>query len=178
MEKIRIEPLSHSTLDKTSKLAMNVFESKVKDEDYPPKWFKASLDFEKNKKIHQEFDVTSSRYWVALVNKEVLGVIGLYTLLYDENEAYWIGWYCVDDKSRGKGIGKALLDFAINKAKQDNKKYIRLYTSKESNEKRANEIYDKLGFKLMKKEKLNRLVTSERFREFLENYIYKELKLE
>lgn len=177
MKKIKIEPLSSSTLDETSRLAVSVFNNEEEDEDYPPKWFGASLDFEKNKKAHQEMDVTSSRYWVAIENKKVLGVIGLYTLSYDESKAYWIGWYCVSDKARGKGIGKALLDFAINKAKKDNKKYLRLYTSEEQNEKRANEIYDKLGFKPMSQKKLDKLVTSERFRKFIQKYIYKELRL-
>ena len=169
--------MAYSTLDKTSRMAVKIFKNDIGDEDYPPRWFKASLDFEKNKKKHKEFEVTSSRYWIAREKDKVLGVIGLYTLSYDEKEAYWIGWYCVDIKARGKGVGKALLDFVIKKAKKDGKKRLRLYTSNDPNERKANEMYDKLGFKPMDKEKMRKLVTSKRFRRFLEKYIYKELKL-
>jgi len=106
-----------------------------------------------------------------------LGVVGLYTLSYDEKEAYWLGWYCVNNNARGKGVGKALLGFAIRKVNKDGKKYLRPYTFNEPNERKANRIYDKLGFKSMTKKKLHRLVTSKRFRNYIKKYIYKELKL-
>jgi GNAT superfamily N-acetyltransferase len=177
-EEIRIELLSKKTLADACKLTLRVFHSDVSEEDYPPKWLKASLDPKKNKSSYIGLDVRGVRYWVALSEKDkVVGIIGLYTLKYDEKEAYWLAWYCVDPKSGGKGIGRALLDFVITKAKKDGKKWFRLYTSDEPNEKRANEMYDKLGFKPIKSKKINKIITSKRFRSFTKDLVYKELKL-
>jgi len=82
MGEIKIKPLSKSTLHETSDLAVKVFKGDINDEDYPPKWFEASLNFKKNKKAHQEFHVTSSRYWVAVRKKEGFGGCwSLYTFI-------------------------------------------------------------------------------------------------
>lgn len=177
-EKIRIESLSEENLDNASKLTISVFHNKKSDEDYPPRWFKASLHPEKNKKDYDEMDVKDLKYWVAVDNKEnVLGIIGYYTLKYDEKEANWVGWYCVNPKDRGKGIGKMLLNFIITKTKKEGKTWVRLYTSNGPNEKRANKIYDKLGFKPIQDKKINKIITSKKFRAFTKELVYKELKL-
>jgi GNAT superfamily N-acetyltransferase len=177
-ERIKIDPLSEKTLTSACKLTLDVFHPNINDKDYPPKWLKASLKPEINKELYLEFDIMSLKYWVALdTNNRVFGIIGLYTLSYDEKEAYWLGWYCVDPKSRGKGVGKLLLNFVISKAKKDGKKWLRLYTSNEPNERRANEIYDKLGFKLIKNKKINEIINSKRFKEFTKGLVYKELNL-
>lgn len=176
MEKIKIRPLSKETLQQVSMLALEVFPSDPHDEDYPPKSFKISLNCKKNKRM--DLDVTFLKYWAALDDKgKVHGIVGLYTLSYDENEAYWLGWYLVGPKSRGRGIGKMLLNFIITKARKDGKKYLRLYTSRDPNEKKANEIYDKLGFTPIKSKKINKIIADKKFRAFTKNLVYKELKL-
>ena len=178
VKKIEIKPLSKETLNSASKLTLSVFHSKKTDEDYPPKWFKASLNSKTNKKTYNDLDVKDLKYYVALDDKDkVLGIIGYYTLEYDEKEAYWLGWYCVDPKSRGKGVGKLLLEFIIKKTKKDRKTWLRLYTSNEPNEKRANKIYDKLGFKPIQDKKINEVITSKKFKEFTKDLVYRELKL-
>jgi GNAT superfamily N-acetyltransferase len=178
-EKIRIEALSKKTLNGACKLTLDVFHPNVIDEDYPPRELKISLDLEKNKKACIEFEITYLKYWVALNNRnKVVGIIGLYTLTYDEGEAYWLGWYCVDPKFRRKNIGKLLLNFAIDKAKKEGKKWLRLYTSNAPNEKMANKIYDKLGFKPIKSKKINKIINSEKNKEFAKDFVYRELKLQ
>ena len=32
--------------------------------------------------------------------------------------AVWMSWYCVDPDMRGQGIGKMLIEFAIEKARE------------------------------------------------------------
>jgi GNAT superfamily N-acetyltransferase len=78
----------------------------------------------------------------------VLGTTRLYSLEKDEKEAYWLGWYCVDPAFRGKGIGGKLLDHAIRKAKERDKKFLRLYTSTSPEEKSAQHIYDSRALEL------------------------------
>lgn len=175
---MKIEPLSKNTLSDVCKLTLKVFHSKVSDEDYPPKWLKASLNPGAKDSPYSDLDVKSLQYWVALNNNgEVIGVIGVYTLTYDYEEAYWVAWYCVDPKSRGKGIGKALLDFVVTKAKKDGKKWLRLYTSNDPNEKRANEMYNKLGFKPIKSKKILSIINDKKFETFTKDLVYKELGL-
>lgn len=70
-----------------------------------------------------------------------------------------------------------LLNFIIVKTRQDGKSWLRLYSSNEPNEKRANKIYDKLGFKLIKDKKIQEIITSDKFLDFTKDLVYKELKL-
>jgi len=129
-DEIEIKPLSEQTLAEASKLTLDVFHLHEDDEDYPPKSLKASLYPKENKDYYEDLDVTNLKYWVAVdSNNHVLGIIGYYTLKYDEKEAYWVGWYCVNPESRGKGVGRLLLNLIINKTKDDGKKWLRLYTS-------------------------------------------------
>ncbi|MGI0493174.1 GNAT family N-acetyltransferase [Alkalinema pantanalense CENA528] len=104
--------------------------------------------------------VQQLNYWVALDdrgsqsssdlhNSAVMGMIGLYNHQEDADEALWIAMFCVDPAYRGQGIGKDLLNFAINKAKLAGKRYLRLYTSTDPNEAKAQTIYDKVGFRII-----------------------------
>ena len=176
MEKVDIVPLSKETLPQASKLIDEVFRPDVKDGVYPSKDLKSSLNLKSIPGFKTE--LTSLNYWVALDKGKVVGITGCYTLIYDEKEATWLGWYCVGPKARGKGVGKLLLDFIITKSKREGKKYLRLYTSKDPNEKRANEIYDKLGFRLIKDEKILKLIDNPKANPYTEELIFKELKLQ
>lgn len=95
-------------------------------------------------------------YWLAKSdeNHEVMGSIGLYTMRKDDKEAYWVGWYCVSNKYLGQGIGSQLIDFAVNKARNDSKKYLRLYTETFPEEEKAQLVYEKKGFRLIDKIKI------------------------
>jgi len=86
-------------------------------------------------------------------SREVCGTTGFYTCIKDEAEAYWLSWFCVAPELRGQGIGKQLLEFSIEKAKTDGKKFLRLYTSDDENEAEAQGLYEKYGFKAVGEEK-------------------------
>jgi len=148
---MEIVPLSKENWREASNLVVKVFKSNPKDDDYPPRWFKASLNPERYKELYKKFNNKKIKYYVAVGNKKIIGTTGFYVVEGD-NDSYWLGWWCVDPKYRGKGIGKRLLRFIINKAKKSNKKFLRLYTSNDKNEMLANKIYDKLGFKITKTE--------------------------
>ncbi|MCD4847410.1 MAG: GNAT family N-acetyltransferase [Candidatus Aegiribacteria sp.] len=101
------------------------------------------------------FGVSSlSNFWVAIdEDNNVVGTTGIYTYIKDENEAIWLAWFCVDPEQRGKGIGKKLIEYSINMAREYKKKYFRLYTSSDPNEAAAQNLYDKYGFKVIKRGK-------------------------
>lgn len=95
-----------------------------------------------------------STIWVAVNdNGDVCGTTGFYTTPKDKTEASWLSWFCVDPKQRGLGIGKILLNFSIDKARESNKRFLRLYTSDDPNEAAAQGLYEKHGFKIIKKKK-------------------------
>ncbi len=112
--------------------------------------------------------VTDLSYWVAmdLATGKVLGTTGLYTRKKDEDEAYWVGWFCVDPEARGRKIGSGLLDFTIEKAREEGKRFLRLYTSNDPNELLSHKLYEKRGFSKIGEEPKGKL-----------KIIYYELKL-
>jgi GNAT superfamily N-acetyltransferase len=77
----------------------------------------------------------------------VLGTTGLYRYKSDANEAVWVAWFCVDPKARGRGIGQALIDHTVSRARNAGFNRIRLYTSTDPNEEAAQRLYEKNGFK-------------------------------
>jgi RimJ/RimL family protein N-acetyltransferase len=83
----------------------------------------------------------------------VLGTTGLYQYKRDAQEAVWVGWFCVDPKARGKGIGQKLIDHTICLAVQAGFRRVRLYTSTDPNEEAAQRLYEKNGFKEISRKK-------------------------
>lgn len=138
-------PLSFKNVDAAKNLLNAVFpvQTRIERSDF---WLPASLDgIYKRKSPNNK--VVWVKYWVALEQKKVIGITGLYTLKDDEAEAYWLSWFCVDPVYRQKGIGNRLLDFAIRKAKAGSKRFLRLYTSPDDpNETAAQVLYEKKGF--------------------------------
>ena len=93
----------------------------------------------------------------------VLGTTGLYQYKRDSQEAVWVGWFCVDPKARGKGIGQKLIDHTICLAVQAGFRRVRLYTSTDPNEEAAQRLYEKNGFKEISRKR--GLFTTKIFRE-------------
>ncbi|MCG2698377.1 GNAT family N-acetyltransferase [Candidatus Parcubacteria bacterium] len=145
MQMIKVIPLEKKYLIKASKLADSIFPN----EEIPPsKAFEISLDKEKfDNFIKSKNDVKTLEYFVAIdENDSVIGTSGLYSLNSDYKDTYWLGWYCVHQDYRGKGIGKILLDCSIKKARKRGKKFLSLYTSTNPNETAAQKVYEKNGF--------------------------------
>jgi GNAT superfamily N-acetyltransferase len=77
----------------------------------------------------------------------VLGTTGLYRYKKDAGEAVWVGWFCVDPKMRGRGIGQALIEHTVERAREAGFDRVRLYTSTDPNEEAAQRLYERNGFK-------------------------------
>ena len=71
----------------------------------------------------------------------------------DATEAVWVAWFCVDPKARGRGIGQALIDHTVSRARNAGFNRIRLYTSTDPNEAAAQRLYEKNGFKEIRRKK-------------------------
>lgn len=142
---MRIYPLSSETLRETSVLAEREFKIKKSDNEYPPKWLQASLGIAPYKKFLHHYKVSSLQYFAAIEGDRVVGVIGYYSYKRDPS-SYWLGWFCVHPHWRGRKIGSRLLDFIIKKARKNNKKFLRLYTSDRPKEAIAQKLYEQKGF--------------------------------
>jgi len=95
-------------------------------------------------------------YWVAINEQEkIVGTIGLYSMLKDSHEAVWMAYLCVDPGSRRQGIGRVLVEYAIEQAKAIGVPYFKLYTSTMQNEVNSHSLYHEYGFRVTKvKQKL------------------------
>ena len=76
---------------------------------------------------------------------EIIGMLSLVILKIPTGSKAWIEDVVVDTKARGKGLGKALMDYALEKARKLGVKSIDL-TSRPSRE-GANILYQSLGYK-------------------------------
>lgn len=83
----------------------------------------------------------------------VVGTTGLYQYKKDAAEAAWVAWFCVDPSTRGKGIGQQLIEHTIRLATELGFERIRLYTSTDPNEGSAQRLYERNGFKEVRREK-------------------------
>ncbi len=94
-------------------------------------------------------------FWVALDegSDEVIAITGLYSYGRDAAEAIWLGWFCVAPERRGAGIGSMMLDFSIERARETQKRYFRLYTSEAPYQAAAQRLYEKKGFSVVKVKK-------------------------
>ncbi len=70
-----------------------------------------------------------------------------------QTKVVWLGWYCVRPDQRGKGLGRELIEWTIDKAKEQGFKKLKLYTSEDPEEAKAQEIYENYGFKIVGEEK-------------------------
>jgi GNAT superfamily N-acetyltransferase len=107
-------------------------------------------------------------FWVALgEKKDVLGTTGLYRYIKDQHEALWLAWFCVAPKARGTGMGKKLLSFSVTEAEKVGVRYLRLYTSDDPIESKAQYLYENFGLKEVGRQ-----------RKIFHTRIYRELKLQ
>jgi len=172
---IKIEALTQRTLKEAVDLVNIVFPDQ--GEEPANIGFPASLNPEKYKDFLSKTQILLSkiqipelRYWVAIDDSgRVVGTIGLYCYEKDKEEAYWLGWFCVDPATRKQGVGTRLLRFCIEKTKKQGKKFLRLWTTTDPNELDAHRLYEKYGFKL---------VREEQFGDTALKKLYYELKLE
>jgi len=152
---MKIEKLSKNNLKDAVDLLVDVFDTSPNDDDYPGKWLPLSLEKDKIEEMFRGGEIPYLEYWVAIEEDKVIGVVGLYTRGdLDKKDVCWLGWFCIHPDYRGKGMGKKLLEFAIEKAKKMGKKIMKLYSSEHPIEKIANKMYEKMGFTIKRVKKI------------------------
>jgi GNAT superfamily N-acetyltransferase len=150
-QNVSVEPLSSTTLIRSLILVRQVFPYVSALKDAPAFLFTVSLlPAGMRQRIFSLFGIRDARYWVTTDETgKVIGTTGLYSRREDAGEAVWIGWMCVDSLYRGKGVGKALLEFTITEAKAQRIPFLRLYTSDHPNEEAAQGLYERHNLKIV-----------------------------
>jgi len=97
----------------------------------------------------QRYDKNSDGIWIATVNGRVEGSViidGIHT----ENEGAHLRWFIISDTLRGKGVGRKLINRAIDFCKSKGYKTIYLWTFEGLDA--ARHLYGELGFELIKQQ--------------------------
>lgn len=94
--------------------------------------------------LYELFETPKSVLWIAEINGEVLGCCGIYpTKGLPENCVELVKFY-LPKETRGKGIGKELMEHSITSAKEFG--YTQLYLESLPHYSKAVNIYEKQGF--------------------------------
>ena len=146
-DNIEIVPVTDKTVGEALSLIHGIFPHPSEEEN-PDLWFQMSLEPEKYSEQMRKNGARDVRYFTVIDRQtnQVIGTTGLYHLNEDPDGTVWLGWYCVDPKFQGKGIGKQILQWTIDKARSEGESILRLYTSPEESPV-AQLVYDKFGFK-------------------------------
>jgi len=139
-----IVELNYDIIDQAIQLTKIIF--KNDSEEIICKSLEGSLDIEKWKNYLKSVGYPFLKYWIA-IDVYPIGIIGLYEYLHYQYEpgTIWVGWFGVLESYRGKGIGRRLLQFIVDKSRSMGYHRLKLYT--ENNDPAADHLYNQFGFK-------------------------------
>lgn len=109
------------------------------------KWARQTFDFHFS---CQNLGTDSTRqFYVAKLEKVVIGVVGLHQYRWGPDENVWLSWFAVSPDYQGQGIGKWLLSEVTQLAR--NKGYRKMFIETYQNQtfQRAIEFYQNQGFR-------------------------------
>ena len=142
---IRIVPLSKQYLEQAIDVTQASFQNKREENEM---YLTCSLNPEMRKRILGRYGCDSLRYWAAVQEEQVIGMMGFYTLDIDKKDTIWGIGFCVDEKFRGRGIGSRLLDLAIETARIENYTWFNIPTENSPLQATAQRLYDQKKFQI------------------------------
>ncbi|MBI2068852.1 MAG: GNAT family N-acetyltransferase [Candidatus Yanofskybacteria bacterium] len=152
---LKFEPLSERNIEEATELAHSVFPEDAKKERKPGDAYRASLEPRKYLDFYKQegYNLLLLEYYIAREpSDKIAGVTGFYQRDIDPKDIAWLGWYCVDPQFRGKGYGREILEWTIDKAKEKGFTVLKLWTTTDPNEAAAQILYEKLGFTVVREE--------------------------
>jgi GNAT superfamily N-acetyltransferase len=111
----------------------------------------------------RRFDEARDAFWVASVEEKIVGAIAIDGANHNNKGAH-LRWFIVAPENQGQGIGKILLEEAIEFCRKKN--FGRVYLWTFSGLDPARHLYERFGFKLCKEREGNqwgKTVTEQRF---------------
>ncbi len=109
------------------------------------------------------------RYYVVFdeSRNKIIAITGFYNLAEHSQDEVWLGWYGVLPEARGHGVGRKVLEWTIQTAKENGFKKFRLWTTTSPDEAEAQKLYDSMGIKVWKNEKYKDSNYEKLYREIL-----------
>lgn len=105
----------------------------------------ASLDYELFKSLtNLPYPNDHVKYYLAYLKDTPIAITGLYYYPNYQDEM-WLAWFGVLPDYQGKGYGKDVLKWSINKSLSEGKRVLRLYTDESAMSKAVN-LYKSFGF--------------------------------
>ncbi|MBX4198337.1 GNAT family N-acetyltransferase [Candidatus Parcubacteria bacterium] len=146
--KLSFEPLSADTLQEALALAKTIF----------------PYDYEKLEEAYYSSINPDDAGWqkrrmlkyFAVKDEEtgrIIAITGLYNWKVHAEDEVWLGWFGVSPNMRGQGIGKRVLEWTMQKAREKGYKKFRLWTTDDKGEQDAQKLYDDMGMSIYKQEK-------------------------
>jgi GNAT superfamily N-acetyltransferase len=111
----------------------------------------------------RRFNEEHDGFWVASVEEKIVGSIAIDGVNHDSQGAH-LRWFIVALQSQGHGVGKMLLEEAVEFCRR--KEFGRIYLWTFAGLDPARHLYEKFGFKLCEEREGNqwgRIVTEQRF---------------
>ena len=145
--------LSLENINEATKLVRSVFPDDFNGQEGIDA-YNASLNKENYKSFFESHHLETLEYFVVgdSSSEKIIGVTGWYTRTIDDKDTIWLGWYCLSQEERGKGFGRKILEWTMDKAREKGYTKMKLYTSTDPNEATAQILYEKLGFKIVDEE--------------------------
>jgi len=97
----------------------------------------------------QRYDKDRDGIWIATLNGHIEGSVVI-DGIHAENDGAHLRWFIISDALRGKGVGRKLIDRAIEFCKSKGYKTIYLWTFEGLDA--ARHLYEDVGFKLIKQQ--------------------------
>jgi GNAT superfamily N-acetyltransferase len=111
-------------------------------------YFEAKVAIELSEFL-QRYDKNCDGIWIATVNGRVEGSVVI-DGIHAENEGAHLRWFIISEALKGKGVGRKLINKAIDFCK--NKGYKRTYLWTFEGLSAARHLYENAGFKLIKQQ--------------------------
>ena len=111
-------------------------------------YFEAKVATELSKFL-QRYNKNRDGFWLAIKNGRIEGSV-IIDGINAENEGAHLRWFILSDALKGKGVGRKLLERALDFCKMKGYKKVYLQTFEGLNA--ARHLYEKVGFKLIKEQ--------------------------
>jgi ribosomal protein S18 acetylase RimI-like enzyme len=136
IEYIEMQPEYRQQVEELITAAMNEDEGR---------WASKTFDFHFDC-LQKGIDSTR-QFYIALINKRVIGVVGLHQYRWGPEENIWLSWFAVSPDQQRKGIGKWLFLKMLNTAQQQGYRKIFIETYQNATFEKAISFYQQQGFR-------------------------------
>lgn len=145
-KRLRFERLSATTLNAAIAVANKAFPHDRYNLECPEIEYRAALEPKRYRTELRQLGLDAQQHWIVRSSDDIVGITGLQHKTGEHPSDRWLGWFCVEENARGYGVGKYVLNWTMNVARNMGCRTLRLWTTDTPNEAHAQVLYDRFGF--------------------------------